>query len=471
MPPPLSDYDWDSSSESDTHAVPASKTKDQSYCPQPQREPALSSPSPEPERPRQSTAVICSKKRKQRGLLHELDLGNIVPSEDNIPASSVPISFYNTRGSTRSTRTLLYDQKYHPMDEYLRPSQAAKRRAEHGIDDEEDTDSVGFHDQADGESETDVEEQPQTKKRKKLDKLATRRSTRRSSRKVNRNVLYNAKVHPQDSQLGQLSDSTVSQVNEDYKVVFTASSVAADEIDEVVAITSSPVDDNSDEVISRASSVAAREVDRRVIRNTNEDYTDFVVSSPSRSTPLSTISVGNPGHRLDLPDDSRMIDRGNNSPLSSVEQTPFEIYKEPLHEQFAKEATARDSNDLSHLEQTPFEIYEEPLEVQLAKESTAAEAIDYDHDDKENAPGEPAMLEDAFANIDIRRMAGDAANERRLMHYLHPGSVSMFDGTDDRIGVASNVSRTAARANDIGYDSILGDNSSLPSSEVDSVLG
>ncbi|KAF2631114.1 hypothetical protein BU25DRAFT_481583 [Macroventuria anomochaeta] len=137
-----------------------------------------------------------------------------------------------TRRSARAKSTLIYDQKYHPMDDVIRPSQAAKRRTLHGekpalVD---DLDAFSLEDSRSdigsivGDEDSDDEEpQPPTRGRKR--KRSTSRTpepTRRSSRRrTNPKVSYNMKIHPQDSDLKRVyacdgsksSPSPTKQVN------------------------------------------------------------------------------------------------------------------------------------------------------------------------------------------------------------------------------------------------------------------
>ncbi|KAJ4341308.1 hypothetical protein N0V95_007256 [Ascochyta clinopodiicola] len=54
-------------------------------------------------------------------------------SDSEVAHLTTPISECPpTRRSARAKGTLIYDQKYHPMDDFIRPSQAAKRRSLHG---------------------------------------------------------------------------------------------------------------------------------------------------------------------------------------------------------------------------------------------------------------------------------------------------------------------------------------------------
>ncbi|KAJ4351719.1 uncharacterized protein N0V89_007062 [Didymosphaeria variabile] len=388
MPPALSDYDFSFESDTDTNEAPASKTQVLEIIASGKKKLL------DPEHAwgeRVDLNTVISRKRKRGGLLSGLDVGNIVvPSddiiistaEDSVPASSVPPSSHMksshmTRGSTRGTRSnnLAYNQKYHPMDEYLRPSQAAKRRAEHGLDDE-DNDSANFEEQDNGDSDSEVEDLPQMKKRKKLDKFALHQGTqgtRRSSRSVNRDVLYDMNIHPQDSQLEHMTtDSTVDKAN-----------------------------DENDDIVSIGSSAATEEVDKPEVRERLDDASHWTASSPPRSTPLSTISIDN------------------------LEQPSNPIHTPQIDE--------RERSSLSpRLQQTPFAIHEEPLQVQLAKEATATVPIDHEHDDKEN----PVEERDSYMEQDDQYLDPsmfDGANDLRGVSSHHkcrprtPVQVNDFD--------------------------------------------
>lgn len=122
------------------------------------------------------------------------------------PASTCP----PTRRSARAVGTLVYDQKYHPMDDFIRPSQAAKRRSLHGerpalADDsnasspEDSGSDVGS---MVGDEDSDDDNGSQPPRKRKRPKSRTPEPTRRSSRrKANPKVSYNMQIHPQDSDL------------------------------------------------------------------------------------------------------------------------------------------------------------------------------------------------------------------------------------------------------------------------------
>ncbi|PVI04654.1 hypothetical protein DM02DRAFT_725608 [Periconia macrospinosa] len=170
--------------------------------------------------PQTQKAAPSSKKRKRVGLLAGLNLDNIIASqstpnsdeiEDSIESTaptSAPTSSYNIRA--RSTpKSILYNQKYHPMDDVIRPSHAAHIRAEYECN--SDSEATHHSSGSSSGSDSDANKRP-AKKRKK----SPRRGTRRTSRRINRDAFYNMSRHPQDSDLKQLEiesdeDSVASQ--------------------------------------------------------------------------------------------------------------------------------------------------------------------------------------------------------------------------------------------------------------------
>ncbi|KAL5433908.1 hypothetical protein PMIN07_010953 [Paraphaeosphaeria minitans] len=288
--------------------------------------------------------------RKRGGLLSGLDAGNIITpdevtfftAEDNKPRPS-----YLIRGPARGARSndLAYDQRYHPMDEYIRPSQAAKRRAEHGIEDNSSVHSV------ESDSDTDAEDQPQRKKRK-LNKVITR-GTRRSSRRTNHDVLYNMQIHPQDSQLEQMVGNTVDETaEENAEMISIGSSEAAEEEDQrvVLGITGkSPL--SLFKYTFYRFDVSPLRVYRSVATSFSNTHADEAsssdISSPLRSTPLSTVSTTNEVQQS-LSSDSHT----NRSAYPSVESTPFAIY-ESFHTQFTNKAASPASLSYEHGDKSP----------------------------------------------------------------------------------------------------------------------
>ena len=227
-------------------------------------------------------------------------------AEDCTPAPAVATLSHRTRGPANGTRALQYDQKYHPLDEVLRPSQAAKRRAEHGVDAQEGGGLTDFQDQGDEKSDANVDDEPHRKKCRKSDGSATRGILRRPVRKVTRNALYNIQVHPQDPQLAYVDtdsedayeedevnsattdaddddgvnsiitdaedddgvNSITTDADDDDGVNSVTTEVATDKMEHLVISSSSPTVDKFDEAYARDSSVAGEDENEHMIYDT-----------------------------------------------------------------------------------------------------------------------------------------------------------------------------------------------------------
>jgi hypothetical protein len=164
------------------------------------------------------------KKTKRVSLLTAIDPKNIIdmmdtedaPSApDTPPTSSVHASSYFFRNRRAAQGKLMYDVKYHPMDDSIRPTQAAKRRSAHGevgLFSADDSTEAPVHDDSnsDGGSDTKQEEQKSesTQKGKKRARSPSQslEPTRRSSRRTaTPRISYNMSIHPQDRDLEESS--------------------------------------------------------------------------------------------------------------------------------------------------------------------------------------------------------------------------------------------------------------------------
>jgi hypothetical protein len=125
------------------------------------------------------------------------------------PASTGPLA----RRSARAKSTLIYDQKYHPMDDFIRPSQAAKRRSLHGesplVDDRFEScaseDSTSDAESMNsGQESDDDDSQLQARGRKRKRSLLPEPARRSSRRRTTPKVSYNMRIHPQDSDLRRI---------------------------------------------------------------------------------------------------------------------------------------------------------------------------------------------------------------------------------------------------------------------------
>lgn len=116
------------------------------------------------------------------------------------------------RRSARAKSTLVYDQKYHPMDDFIRPSQASRRRTLHGERPVQtgNLDASSFESSGsemgstvcDDDSDDEDSQPPARGRKRKRSKSRSQEPTRRSSRRRTKpKVSYNMKIHPQDSDL------------------------------------------------------------------------------------------------------------------------------------------------------------------------------------------------------------------------------------------------------------------------------
>lgn len=116
-----------------------------------------------------------------------------------------------TRRSARVKSTLVYDQKYHPLDDVIRPSHAAKRRIIHGEQPlmasgsngetpEELGSDVGSAAGDEDGDDGDLQPTP-IRKRKRARPLTSKPIRHSSHRRSKPKTSYNMKLHPQDSDL------------------------------------------------------------------------------------------------------------------------------------------------------------------------------------------------------------------------------------------------------------------------------
>jgi hypothetical protein len=134
------------------------------------------------------------------------------------PTSSAPTSSYSLRNRGAKQGKLAYDVKYHPMDDLIRPSQAAKRRSAHGedlvlSDDSSEVSAViGTNPDETSDEESEHEEKSKSvTKGKKRSQVKSRAQAvegiRRSTRKISDpKTSYNMDIHPQDKYLVISSD-------------------------------------------------------------------------------------------------------------------------------------------------------------------------------------------------------------------------------------------------------------------------
>lgn len=142
------------------------------------------------------------------------------------PASSAPSSNYSLRNRNAKQSALKYDVKYHPMDDSIRPTQAARRREAHGeahLGSDDDDENESFSVRADSDTTSDIESDEErkpapAKKGSKRGRRGTQsiEPTRRSSRRTaSRKVSYDMSKHPQDLDLIIVSSDSEKESDED----------------------------------------------------------------------------------------------------------------------------------------------------------------------------------------------------------------------------------------------------------------
>ncbi|KAF2493822.1 hypothetical protein BU16DRAFT_528022 [Lophium mytilinum] len=160
--------------------------------------------------------------KKNTGMLAGLDYQNIIYISDDENDSTDYVtpptsSYHTTRQAVRGEQKvdLQYDGSYHPLDDYLRPKQAARVRSRYEADvkhedvdsgSESDSDRESLKSESGSESEEeDVVKSKATNKLKGKDIKVERSPTRRSTRALQQSrVIYDVKVHPQDKELSEL---------------------------------------------------------------------------------------------------------------------------------------------------------------------------------------------------------------------------------------------------------------------------
>ncbi|RMZ72520.1 hypothetical protein GMOD_00007517 [Pyrenophora seminiperda CCB06] len=268
----------------------------------------------------------------------------------------------------RGQSKLLYDVKYHPMDESIRPSQAAKRRQAHKEElvcdpDDSGEDLVSLNTSAEEDSDEEIEDEAclpwkivKGKDNKRL--LVQTFSIRGEVFKPK--TSYNMNVHPQDKFLVISSDEEDDDEEEERALVKKRK------------LTHTPLERNpnvKDEVD------AAETVDEEEDHHVDSDETN------TNDQPVLASSEMN--------DDQDNDTAGATSSESSSHPPPDNGIRrregmEVWHLTPGKRYFRHDHDSWPILPGQPFEIFHEKLEDQLAREALSAPPLSYDHDDKEN---------------------------------------------------------------------------------------
>ncbi|KAF1956020.1 hypothetical protein CC80DRAFT_83811 [Byssothecium circinans] len=429
MPPALSDYgDSDSEIDFDSYLSTASPTGDIDVVKSPsvQESPIVKTPIPKtpisksPAQKRQLKKTTTSKKRKHSNLLAGINLENILPpvpsQEEDASSVAEPTSSYRTRGtaSTDSTRRQIqYNQRYHPMDDYIRPSQAAKVRAAYG-ERAPESDSASEHETFRSEDSSD--EENETKRQKVVSQ-----PTRRSSRAVNHDVLYDTNVHPQDAIIDEAmssSDSAHVSDGEDGVVVpDSEGDIHVSDSEDGIEISDSKhgveVSDSEDDIEVFDSEDDSGAAEAEVVDSDDNSSSDD--DEGTSSPPLPTYVPVN--GRLSQP---------QSSPLSDITDL--------IHPTLPRQRVPAPRRILGR-RTSPIPIYVESAAVQHAALMSMPAPLPYPHNNQENVGSRHSNImpqteqDNPLGNVIFQTMEEFEASQARDSHASD--LPSMFDGESD----------------------------------------
>jgi hypothetical protein len=314
---------------------------------------------------------------------------------------SPPPSFCRRSAREKSSK-LVYDQKYHPLDDVIRPSHAAKRRSIHGEEcPSEDELSVSSFGGSDATTYSDVEiasspvKAKPTKKAPKRVKFDTKlpEPTRRSSRQKSQpTVSYNALVHPQDDllELAFAEDETAKPSSARKRR--RRSSDRSDGEDE------QSDDDSSPRGSRQQSGCITINSDRMLLRKIDYQSPHFACYSFAgcNHTCISEILTTLLDTVPESPDPFRSS--SSSSPIETVasDQSPT-IFKRPQADQHF----LRNRDLLPNARGEHFELWVDNFNDQLAHDANAASPLKFDHDDKENDVSNPDLEPEPDVNSGV----------------------------------------------------------------------
>ncbi|OAL45215.1 hypothetical protein IQ07DRAFT_591562 [Pyrenochaeta sp. DS3sAY3a] len=330
----------------------------------PSSQPGGSSMSISPPRRLRSQATV---------LPHGIDIKNII---------DLPDRPFSLRDRSAKYSKLKYDFKYHPMDESIRPSQAAKRRSIHGerlllsdtsfgsnsSDNGSDTTAL-----ADDELEFKEVSQPLKRGRKrKRARMQSPRNLRRSSRKIEvHKTAYDMNVHPQDEDL-ELSSSSETR-NE--------SEGQSPEAENPPWSSSHIVENSTDEEFS--SVTGSDPYIQKLLENpTGIDDTD---KDDGIKYPDSILQDVN---QPDIEDDLEQLTLPSTVLTSAVYLPPDTGCKDMIDGSRIPSSARTPNQDFmigTISPGLPFEIHEEQPENQLMTGLVERSFVDNEHDNKENS--------------------------------------------------------------------------------------
>ncbi|KAH9881881.1 hypothetical protein J1614_001052 [Plenodomus biglobosus] len=302
---------------------------------------------------------------------------------ETLPASSAPTSSYSFRNRGARQNKLVYDLKYHPMDDSIRPSQAAKRRSAHGEQLLSSGASIHFfstRNDADTQPSSDysIEEgrtrkkvvQKHVSKGKKRPRQRSQspRPTRRSSRRVSdEKKPYDMSVHPQDKDLELLS-SDGEEVSRPFSRRRKDSKKSNSNGDRTTEI-STKSDRTKQTIISSDSGSTVSEEEDVALGGSSFDT--VMQMSPQQTTVTNDACPRSisPTTSVPLP-----------APHGIRRRESLDVWKLFPGDRYFR----HDQASQPFTPGQPFDIWAEQAEDQVAEEALAAFPLNFEHDDKEN---------------------------------------------------------------------------------------
>ncbi|KAF2204674.1 hypothetical protein GQ43DRAFT_136253 [Delitschia confertaspora ATCC 74209] len=301
------------------------------------------------------------------------------------PASSPRQSPYVTRAQARRSRPdgLCYDQKYHPIDEYIRPKRAAKIKSRYNGGDFHTSEAFSAFRGLFGANVTDadaeVEEDINTDdKEPTMASLTSTKAVRRSARQVNRHVLYIVNMHPQDEELKEWEKPNK-------KIRFTR--------------------DRHIEQRDQEETIQQHDREENIVQHNRKENMEHNYagdhSHPRGGQPSSFRSGYRPSRHMAESEPSTPQSRNRPSGGTVTEFGIFDFQMTPTSirllspkktEEPKKKPTKENKKKRNPLE---FDIFEESQHLQLTRMADQPHSLDYlrDEDPKENEPivFEPAV--------------------------------------------------------------------------------
>ncbi|KAI8942516.1 hypothetical protein NX059_000580 [Plenodomus lindquistii] len=307
-------------------------------------------------------------------------------TSETLPVSSAPTSAYSLRDRGAKQKRLVYDLKYHPMDDRTRPTHAAKRRLAYGehlpsSDDSSDCFSVQTDADTQPHSDDSFEgastRQKRVSRQSKHDKKRTRKRsrsppvpTRRSARRVSEEKkFYNMSMHPQDKDLELLSSddeevsmsfpkrrkTTPKKCSDSDATVLTGSKSKSVRSRPIIVSSESgqTSTDQEDGIMAGDTFDTIMQMDPKEVLHVNDTRAKSTSPTPSIPTPV---------------------------PHGVRRRESLDVWKLMPGERYFR----HDRDSWPYTLGLPFDIWDEQKEGQVAEDAMTGFPLNFEHDDKEN---------------------------------------------------------------------------------------